>query len=108
MSASCLLQHALDSGLYPGPSGKTLGVSLESFDSAAGTARAVFTPREHFCNPFGTIQGGFVAAMLDETLGLALATKLTAHETAPTLELKTSFINPALPGTIRAAGRVVS
>ena len=66
-----------------------------------------FEATHEFTNPMGHVQGGFVAAMLDETLGPALATTFEAQEFAPTLELKVSFIRPARPGTLVGTGRVV-
>jgi uncharacterized protein (TIGR00369 family) len=55
----------------------------------------------------GNVQGGFLAAMLDDTLGPALATTFEAQEFAPTLELKVNFVRPARPGTIFGTGWVV-
>jgi uncharacterized protein (TIGR00369 family) len=55
----------------------------------------------------GNVQGGFLAAMLDDTLGPALAATLGDGEFAPTLELKVSFLRPAAPGRITGTGRVV-
>ena len=58
-------------------------------------------------NPLGHIQGGFVAAMLDDTMGPALATTYAAGEMGPTLELKVNFVRPVLPGLAIGEGRVV-
>ncbi len=63
--------------------------------------------RDSFTNPVGSVQGGFLAAMLDDTLGPALAATLADGEFAPTLELKVSFLRPAVPGRIIGTGRVV-
>ena len=54
----------------------------------------------------GQVQGGFVSAMLDEAMSLAVvvASKLTC--VAPTLEMKTSFMRPAMPGHLIAVGWV--
>jgi len=54
-----------------------------------------FDARAGFANPMGNVQGGFLAAMLDDTLGPALAATLGDGEFAPTLELKVSFLRPA-------------
>lgn len=72
-----------------------------------GYVRARFTARESFCNGMGNIQGGFLAAMLDDAMGPALFTLLDDEQFAPTLELKVSFLRPARPGTMIAEGRVV-
>jgi uncharacterized protein (TIGR00369 family) len=55
----------------------------------------------------GNVQGGFVAAMLDDTLGPALATTFSAQEFGPTLELKVNFVRSAKPGIFIGTGSVV-
>ena len=55
----------------------------------------------------GNVQGGFLSAMLDDTLGPALVATLPDGEFAVTLELKVSFLRPAVPGRITGTGRVV-
>jgi uncharacterized protein (TIGR00369 family) len=55
----------------------------------------------------GTIQGGFLAAMLDDAMGPALFTLLDDGQHAPTLEMKVSFLRPARAGLLIAEGRVV-
>ncbi len=51
--------------------------------------------------------GGFLAAMLDATLGQSMASTLAPDEWAPTLELKINFLRPAAPGPIFGHGRLV-
>jgi uncharacterized protein (TIGR00369 family) len=63
--------------------------------------------RNEFLNPVGSIQGGILAAMLDDTLGPAAAALLGGEAFAQTLELKTSFLRPARPGKLYGDGRVV-
>ena len=60
-----------------------------------------------FTNPAGHIQGGFLAAMLDDTMGPALAATLGANEFAPTLNLNVSFERSAVVGTIVGKGRIL-
>ncbi len=73
----------------------------------SGRIRVQFTAPESMTNPLGQIQGGFVAAMLDDTLGPALGTTYEAGEFGPTLELKVNFLRPVLPGVVIGEGRVV-
>ena len=56
----------------------------------------------------GVVQGGFLAAMLDDTLGPALVCTLPPGHFAPTIELKVNFIKPAPLGVLIGEGRVVS
>ena len=88
-------------------SGKTLGWTLETVDDAAQTIRVRFEARPEFTNPTGTIQGGFLAAMLDDTMGPIAALALGGGGFAQTLEMKTSFLRPARPGPLHGEGRVV-
>jgi acyl-coenzyme A thioesterase PaaI-like protein len=48
-----------------------LGWRLVSVDPEAETIEVAFTATERFLNPAGDVQGGFLAAMLDDTLGPA-------------------------------------
>jgi len=61
----------------------------------------------HGTNPVGNIQGGFLAAMLDDTMGPALAATLDAGEFAPTLPLTVSFARPAKVGRLLGKDRIV-
>jgi uncharacterized protein (TIGR00369 family) len=53
------------------------------------------------------VQGGFLAAMLDDTMGPALTATLDAGEFAPTVNLNVQFHRPAKVGALRGVGRVV-
>lgn len=87
--------------------GKTLGWALETIDAEAGTIRVRFEARQEFLNPLGNVQGGFLTAMLDDTMGPIAAVALGGGGFAQTLELKTSFFRPARPGSLYGEGRVV-
>jgi acyl-coenzyme A thioesterase PaaI-like protein len=60
----------------PPPAATLLGWELVAIDPEAGTIEVAFTASEQFLNPVGAIQGGFLAAMLDDTLGPALVATL--------------------------------
>jgi uncharacterized protein (TIGR00369 family) len=92
----------------PPPAAALLGFELLAIDEAKGTIRVRFAARPEFANPIGVVQGGFLAAMLDDTLGPALQSTLEPDQFAPTLELKVNFISPAKPGSLIAEGRVVA
>jgi uncharacterized protein (TIGR00369 family) len=79
----------------------------KAFTLEPGHVRVRYTARQEFTNPTGAIQGGFLAAMLDDAMGPALFTTLHGEQFAPTIEMKVSFIRPARPGPIIAEGRVV-
>ncbi len=89
------------------PSAITLGWELLSISPEAGTIEVAFTAGEAFVNPAGFIQGGFLAAMLDDTLGPALVAGLAPGDFAPTTDLHVQFLRPARPGRLVGRGRVV-
>lgn len=91
----------------PPPAAVLLGWELQAIDPEAGTIEVAFTADERFLNPAGVIQGGFLAAMLDDTLGPALVATLGAEEWAPTTDLHVQFLAPARPGRLLGRGRVV-
>ncbi len=88
------------------PATETLGFTVVRVDQAKMEIEVTCEGRPEFCNPAGQIQGGFLMAMLDETMSVSavVASNMTAF--VPTLEMKTSFLRPALPGPLRVIGRV--
>jgi uncharacterized protein (TIGR00369 family) len=86
---------------------ETLGISFKHVDGETGTVEVEFVGKPEFTNPAGNIQGGFLAAMLDDTMGPALSATLAAGEFAPTLNLNVSFHRPAQVGALIGKGRVV-
>jgi uncharacterized protein (TIGR00369 family) len=91
----------------PPPAAVLLGWKLTSVDPEAETIEVSFTATEQFLNPAGDVQGGFLAAMLDDTLGPALVATLDDGQWAPTIDLQIQFLRPAKPGELHGAGRVV-
>jgi len=55
------------------PSAVTLGWELVAIDPEEGTIEVACTAGGAFLNPAGVVQGGFLAATHDETMGPALA-----------------------------------
>jgi uncharacterized protein (TIGR00369 family) len=90
------------------PVAKTLGWTLRAIDAEAGTIEIGFTAGEPFLNPTGAVQGGFLAAMLDDTMGPAVFAMGKGAIFAPTIDLHVSFLKPARPGAFVGKGRVVS
>ena len=84
-----------------------LGMEPLEFDTARGRARLAYRADQRFANRAGVVQGGVLAAMLDEGMALATVAMDEFRTVVPTLELKISFIAPARPGRFVAAGEVV-
>jgi len=89
------------------PAAALLGWQLVSVSPERGEIEVLFEAGDQFTNPQGNVQGGFLAAMLDDTLGPALVATLAPDEFAPTLQLNVSFLRPARPGRLIGKGRVV-
>ncbi|WP_343698585.1 PaaI family thioesterase [Caulobacter sp.] len=87
---------------------QTLGFELLAVRQADREVEVGFTARaDLLCNPMGQIQGGYVCAMLDEAMSVAGMISSGMTHVVPTLEMKTSFLRPAMPGRLRGVGRVV-
>jgi uncharacterized protein (TIGR00369 family) len=91
----------------PPPAAVLLGWELVAVDPEAGTIEMAFTATDQFLNPFGAVQGGLLAAMLDDTLGPALVATLGPGESAPTTDLHVQFLRPARPGRLIGRGRII-
>ena len=99
-------RHLLSNGPMPGAS-QFLGFEFIDFDSEAGWCTARFTATEAMLNPGGTVQGGFVTAMLDEVMSLSGAIPQPVMSWVPTLQLTVNFIRPILPGPVLGRGELV-
>lgn len=90
----------------PPAAAKTLGWELIEVDPERSMITVAFDAGESLLNPAGVVQGGFLAAMLDDTLGPALVATLGPTQFAPTADLHVQFLRPAHPGRLIGHGRV--
>jgi uncharacterized protein (TIGR00369 family) len=97
----------MEGRVAPPPAAGLLGWELVAVDPDEGTIEVSFLATEHFLNPVGVVQGGLLAAMLDDTLGPALVATLGPGEFAPTTDLHVQFLRPAQPGRLVGRGRIV-
>ncbi len=58
-------------------------------------------------NPFGILQGGYLAIFIDEMLGTAIASVLDAGEWAVTAEVKLTYLRALRPAALSGEARVV-
>jgi uncharacterized protein (TIGR00369 family) len=84
-----------------------LGRRVLRAEQDSGRSELSFDISDQFTNGMGNVQGGFLAAMLDSTLGAAIATVLVEGERPPTIEMKINFMRPAKVGMIAGTARVV-
>lgn len=89
------------------PAAALLSPRLLAIDGERGFARLQFDGKPDFCNPMGMLQGGFQTAMLDEAMAIAAIATVDFGRFVPTLELKVSFVRPAMPGVLIGEGQVV-
>jgi uncharacterized protein (TIGR00369 family) len=74
-------------------------------DFESGFVTLEFAPQPAFRNHFGNIQGGFAVAMLDTVVSIAAYARL--RRWLPTVEIKSSFLEPIPIGTCIGEGRVL-
>ncbi|MDP1632896.1 MAG: PaaI family thioesterase [Caulobacter sp.] len=90
----------------PPPGSQLLGFRMVRVSQADREVEVAFEATEQLTNPMRQIQGGYLCAMLDECMSVACMVASGMTSVAPTLEMKTSFFRPALPGAIVGIGRV--
>lgn len=88
------------------PGSQLLGFHIVRVSRADREVEVSFMATEQLTNPMKQIQGGYLCAMLDECMSVACMVASGMTSVAPTLEMKTSFFRPALPGAIVGIGRV--
>jgi uncharacterized protein (TIGR00369 family) len=87
---------------------QTLGFRIVGISQATKSVEVEFEARaELMLNPMEQIQGGYLCAMLDECMSVACMVASGMTAVAPTLEMKTSFLRPGVPGKIKGIGRVL-
>ena len=89
------------------PAAATLGLQLIAADAENGTIEVAFAATEDFTTPLGEVLGGFLAAMLYDTVGPALLATLEPGQFISTLDLNARFLRRAFPGRLVGRGRVV-
>ena len=90
------------------PCARLLGWELSTVDPQAGTIEVEFAAEPDFTNPSGFIQGGFIAAMLDDTLGPAAFAMTGGRRLTTTIDLHLHYVRPVAPGRVTTKGRVVN
>src|SRR5262245_5769302 len=89
------------------PSARHLGFELLDFSVGGGWAEVAFAPRPEFANPQGTVQGGFVCAMLDDAMGFTASISQRFAILVPTLQISVSYLRPTPMSRVIARGEVL-
>ena len=101
-----MIRTALDDIAIP-PCSRLLGWRLLDAQPDTGFIRIGFDAQAGFCNPAGFIQGGILAAMLDDTMGPAVFIRTGGRLYTATIGLTVNYLAPARVGLIIGEGRVV-
>lgn len=89
------------------PCSDTLGMRLVDLNQDRQWIRMEFDVPQMFANPTGAVQGGFIAAMMDEAMSTAVIIASNVTMTAPTLEMKTSYLTRLMPGKAAVEARIL-
>jgi uncharacterized protein (TIGR00369 family) len=107
LTDEAILQRFLRTRNQPTGS-QTLGFRMVAVSQADRSVEVEFEAKaELLLNPMRQVQGGYLCAMLDEAMSVACMVASGMTAVAPTLEMKTSFFRPGMPGKMRGIGRVV-
>lgn len=89
------------------PCSDTLGMRLAALSQDEQWVRMEFDVPRMFANPTGAVQGGFISAMMDEAMSTAVIIASNVTMTAPTLEMKTSYLKRLMPGPASVTARIL-
>lgn len=90
------------------PDGLPGYLGIETLDVAAGRMRARLKVRDELKNPFGSLHGGVLSALVDHVLGAVLYPVITPGSWAATTEFKLNLVKPIRTGELVAESRIVS
>ena len=91
-------------GVPAPPSAVLLGWSLRAMDVEAGTIEVGFGGKAEVANPAGFVQGGILAAMIDDAMGPIVAAHTRRFPS--TIDLHTHYLRPVRPGPVTVRARI--
>lgn len=102
-----VLERIVDGRISHPSMARTLGFRLAEVEAGRAVISAETGP--DYCNPNGTIHGGWPAAVLDSCMGSAVHSTLPAGTDFTIIEFKIDFVRPITvrTGKVRAEGKVV-
>lgn len=102
-----MIDGDLFTGLQLPPSAELLGWRLIDARAQEGWVRIGYEGRSSFVNPAGYVQGGMLAAMIDDAIGPAVFAHSRGETYIATIDLHVSYLAPARPGPLFVEARVV-
>lgn len=106
LSDAQMLERFQNSSKRP-PCTDTLGMRLTSVNQELMEITVEFIASKSFTNPTGAVQGGFITAMLDEAISTNIIIASNVTMSAPTLEMKTSYLSRLMPGTAVVKAKIL-
>lgn len=88
------------------PAAKLLGWRMISLNIDTGEIELSFDGKPEFLNPIGVVQGGFLSAMLDDTMGPLILAMSHGRQFGTTIDLHVHFLKPVRPGPITTKARI--
>jgi uncharacterized protein (TIGR00369 family) len=77
-----------------------LGWQLLEIDPAKGSIKVQFAPKPEFLNPAGYVQGGFIVAMMDDTMGPAVLAHTEGRKLTSSIDIHAHFLRPVRLGPV--------
>jgi len=92
---------------FPQPAcAKLLGYECLSVDRETQSMRVAFEATAALLNPAGTVQGGFLTAMLDDTMGSMMVVLTDGEKVPSSVDIHTQYYRPAKVGRIICEARL--
>lgn len=83
-------------------------LGIETDEVGPGVLTCSLSVRDELRNPFGTIHGGVLSALVDHVLGAVLYPVIRSGAWAATTEFKVNLVRPVSEGRLAATARIVS
>ena len=93
---------------YREPEGLSAFLGLETLELGPGRMRCGLDVRPDLMNPFGTMHGGVVSALVDHVLGAVCYPVIAKGAWAATTEFKLNLVAPVREGRVEAAAEILS
>jgi uncharacterized protein (TIGR00369 family) len=85
---------------------KTLGWRMISIDAKKGEIELGFDGKAEFANPAGIIQGGMVAAMIDDAMASIVIAHFAMKKMPSTIDLHVHYLRPVRIGPVTVKAKI--
>lgn len=93
-------------GLKAPPAAAHLGWELVDIDAPRGWIKVRFQPKQDFLNPAGFVQGGFLVAMMDDTMGPAVVAHSEGKRYTSSIDIHAHFLRPVPLGPVTVEAEI--